>query len=133
MANTPQVSLGLGLACATLTYGIFQGAMPTQADVRSLDAHNDDIYASEKMAAWTAGAAVAGISLLAKDYTVFVIGGSMVIAMSWWYKHANNVDPASGRAQSAGPSVSDATPAITQDEAPQLYSVPVTGMYDAAI
>jgi len=100
--RTPEVSIGVGLAVGTVVYGIYQGALPPVADVRSLDAHNQDVAASERMAGWTAAAVVAGISLLAKDGTVFIIGGSMVIAMSLRHRHANAVNPVEGRAGTEG-------------------------------
>lgn len=128
----PEASIAVGLATATVVYGLFSVSSPSIADIRSLDAHNGDIDASERMAGWTAAGTVAAISLIAKDPTVFVIGGGMVIAMSWWHRHANAVLPATGRASNSGPaSLADATPRVLQDEAPQLYSVPATGTYDS--
>lgn len=128
----PEASIAVGLATATVVYGLFSVASPSIADIRSLDAHNQDLEASERMAGWTAAGVVAGISLIAKDPTVFVIGGGMVVAITWWHRHANAVLPATGRASSSGPaSLSDATPRVLQDEAPTLYSVPVTGTYDS--
>jgi hypothetical protein len=131
--RTPEVSIGVGLATATVVYGIYQGALPNVADVRSLDAHNTDIEASERLAGWTAAAVVAGISLLSKDGTVFIIGGTMVVVMSWWHRHADAVNPADGRAGTQGRGMPDATPRVTQAEAPELYAVPDTPMYEGVI
>jgi hypothetical protein len=62
-------------------------------------AENDgNIASAEKLAAWTAAAGVAGLSFLLRDPTMFVTGGLMVIALSWWYRHANAVNPTIGRA-----------------------------------
>jgi len=129
----PEVSIGVGLATATVVYGIYQGALPPVADVRSLDAHNGDVAASERLAGWTAAAVVAGISLLSRDGTVFILGGSMVIAMSLWHRHANAVNPAEGRAGTAGRGLANATPQVTQDAAPELYSVPMSDDYASVI
>jgi hypothetical protein len=131
--RTPEVSIGVGLAVGTVVYGIYQGALPPVADVRSLDAHNQDVAASERMAGWTAAAVVAGISLLAKDGTVFIIGGSMVIAMSLWHRHANAVNPVEGRAGTEGRGLPDATPRVTQSGAPELYAVPGDAAYESVI
>lgn len=131
--RTPEISIGVGLATATVVYGIYQGALPNVADVRSLDAHNKDVASAERMAGWTAAAAVAGISLLAKDATVFIIGGSMVVAMTVWHRYANAVNPVEGRAGTTGRGLSEATPRVTQSEAPELYAVPSDGMFDAVI
>lgn len=93
MSLKPEVSLGVGAATAALVYGIYQNALPTAADVRSLDANNNDVNATEKHAEWLATAVVAGISLIAKDATIFIIGGVATVGMSWMYRHANAVNP----------------------------------------
>lgn len=89
----PEVSIGVGLATAAVVYGVYNIAMPTVADVRNAAPNDKDIEAAEKTAAWTAAAVVAGISLIAKDATVFVIGGGMTVILSWWFKHGNQVNP----------------------------------------
>ena len=89
----PELSIGVGLATAAVVYGVYNVALPTVAEVRVNDKDDADIGAAEKTAAWTAAAVVAGISLIAKDATVFIIGGAMTVALSWWYKHGNQVNP----------------------------------------
>lgn len=98
----PEVSIGVGLATAAVVYGVYTTAVPTIADTRSMPPQNGDIEASEKSAAWMSAAVVGAISLIAKDPTVFILGGSMVVALSWWYKHANTVNPAFGAAVPKG-------------------------------
>jgi hypothetical protein len=131
--RTPEVSIGVGLATMTVVYSIYQGALPSVADVRSLDAHNGDVEAAERLAGWTAAGVVAGISLLAKDGTVFILGGSMVVVMAWWHRHADAVMPAEGKAGTSGRGMKDATPRTTQADAPELYAVPDTPMYEGVI
>lgn len=98
MALKPEISLGVGLATAAVVWSIYQNATPTIADIRSGPAQDDTIDGSRKMASWTAAGVVAGISLLAKDPTVFVLGASMVVAVDWWHRHANAVNPDTGKA-----------------------------------
>ncbi len=98
MTMKPETSLSLGLATAVVVYAIFQNATPSIADIRVADEQDPDIDSAERLASWTAAGAVAGISLIAKDPTVFVIGGSMVIVLAWWHRHANQVNPLTGRA-----------------------------------
>lgn len=98
----PEISIGFGLATATLVYGVYAHAMPTIADIRVGAEQDHDIEAAEKSAAWISAAVVAGISLLTRDATVFVIGAGMVVAMSWWHRHADQVNPVSGVASMAG-------------------------------
>lgn len=98
----PEVSITVGLAVGALVYGVYSNALPTVADIRVGQAADPDVAAAEQLAAWTSAAVVAGVSLIAKDPTVFIIGGSMVIALSWWHRHANHVNPLTGLASMAG-------------------------------
>ena len=93
MALKIETSVLAGLATGTLVYGIYQAALPTTADIRTLEAQNTDVMKTEKIAAWTSAAVVSGVSLIAKDPTIFVIGGTVMVALSWMNRHANAVTP----------------------------------------
>lgn len=93
MAMKPEISIGAGLALATLVYAIYTNATPSVADIRTLTENNADIEKSERSATWLAAGSVAGVSLIARDPVIFMVGGSMVIAMAWWTRHANMVSP----------------------------------------
>src|SRR5689334_22659175 len=94
----PEVSLGVGLATAAMVYAAYSHAMPNVADVRVAKPNNPDINASRRLAAWTSAGLVSAVSLIARDPTVFVLGGSMVIALDWWHRHADQVQPGLSRA-----------------------------------
>lgn len=96
MSLPRQASLGVGLATAALVWGIYNVALPTAADVRSGAPGDRDAAAAERTATWASAAVVAAVSLIAKDPTVFVIGGSMTVGMAWWMRHSNSYDPALG-------------------------------------
>lgn len=93
-----EVSVPAALAVAALVGGIYANATPPLTDIRSAEPGNADIQATRKQAAWLAAGAVAGISLLAKDPTIFVLGGGMVIALDWYHRHADAVNPTTGKA-----------------------------------
>lgn len=93
MALKREISLGVGLATAALVWGVFNVALPSVADARVAPPDDGDLRAAERAATWASAAAVAGVSLLAKDPTVFILGGSMVIVLAWWHKHSNHNDP----------------------------------------
>jgi hypothetical protein len=57
-----------------------------------------DIMSAERGATWIAAGLVAGVALMTQDPTVFVIGGAVVVAMAWFYRHGNEVSPLSGKA-----------------------------------
>jgi hypothetical protein len=97
MALRPEVSLPVGLATAAVVWVVYDHALPSIADAR-VGGHDDPhLWSTEKSASLISIAVVGGISLIAKDPTVFIIGGAMTIALSWWHRHANMVDPATGK------------------------------------
>jgi hypothetical protein len=127
MSLKPNESIMAGLAITALVYGVYSNATPTITEIRAAKPGDTDVEASRKMAAWTAGAVVAGVSLIAKDSTIFIIGGSAVIVVDWWHRHANAVDPRTGRAVAAGGGM-DELPVSTQqnDSAAFSYSDDIT-------
>jgi hypothetical protein len=86
------------LAVMTAVYAIYSQGLPSVADIRTAAPGNKDIEATERGAAWMAAGVVAGVSLIAKDPTIFILGGATVIGLSWWTKHANMVNPEHGKA-----------------------------------
>lgn len=98
MALKPEVSLGMALATGTIVWGINQAFTPSVADIRSLDKNNGDVQSAERAATWLSAAVVAGVSLLAKDPTIFIVGGAMTVALAWSTRHADQVDSVTKRA-----------------------------------
>lgn len=88
MALAPGMSIGTGLAVATVVYSIHSNLTPSVADMKALPAGNADVDAAERQATWLSAGVVAGISLIAKDPTIFVIGATACIAMAWLSRHA---------------------------------------------
>lgn len=122
----PEVSIGVGLATAAVVYGVYTTAVPTIADVRSLPPQTGDIVSAERSAAWMSAAVVGAISLIAKDPTVFILGGSMVVALSWWYKHADTVNPEFGAAVPKGDNLSEQFDESSMADAENYANEPVT-------
>lgn len=89
----PEVSIGVGLGVAALVYGTYQTFMPHAADVRTAGQDDRDVEGARKAAAWTSAAIVAGVSIMAKDPTVFVLGAGMVVALDVVYRHSNALHP----------------------------------------
>ena len=123
MALKMEFSVMAGLATATVVYGVYQAAMPSVADARSLEPNNRDLAAAERTASWVSAGVVSGVSLIARDPTIFIIGGITVIGLAWMHRHANAVNPTSSR---AAPSM----PAVSQAEVPTQYSAPKVPAYE---
>lgn len=118
-----EASLGMGLAVGVVVFAIYSHAMPSVVDHRVGDANDTEAAAAEKVARWSAAGVVAGISLLAKDPTVFVIGGSMVIGLTLWHRYSNMLDPLTQSLQApAGPMGGAQVPVDTADDTGSAYS-----------
>lgn len=83
MPLKPDISIPAALATGTLVYVIYERGMPKGVDMRATDVGNDMLESTRKQNAWMAAATVAGISLIAKDPVIFIVGGVMVIAIDW--------------------------------------------------
>jgi predicted NBD/HSP70 family sugar kinase len=77
---------------------MYMTALPSIAEMRTTPPGDPDAAGAERSAAWISAAVVSGVSLITKDPTVFVIGGVMVVALSWWHRHANASNPSLGAA-----------------------------------
>lgn len=111
-----ETSIVAGLSTAALVYAIYANATPTIADIRVAKPGDTDIDAARKLAAWTSAGIVAAVSLIAKDGTIFTMGGAMIIALDWWHRHANEVTPLTGRATAP-----DTVPVSTQENDEAAY------------
>lgn len=93
----PSEELQVSALSAAVVYGIFSLNAPNLADVKAAPAANAIAHGSVKTAAWTSTVVIAGLALLAKSPTIFVVGGAMIVVESWKYFHANATDPATGK------------------------------------
>lgn len=96
MALKPEASVMSGLAVAGIVYSIHSNFTPTIADMQGLPAGTKDVDSAERKATWLSVGVVAGVSLLAKDPTIFVMGSAMTVAMAFFSRHATWTESASG-------------------------------------
>jgi hypothetical protein len=120
MALKPEASISVGLATAALVYAVYSNATPSITEIRAAKPGDIDVEASRKLAAWTSAGVVGAVSLIAKDPTVFILGGAMVVAVDWWHRHANTVNPMVGKA-SAMMNRDGNLPVETQQNAPESF------------
>lgn len=93
----PDSSVTIGLAEAAAVYVIYQAALPNHADIRTAPAHNTDIEAARKRAAWKAASILALVFLLTQDVNSALIGGAALGGIDLMTKHANAVNPSTGK------------------------------------
>jgi hypothetical protein len=97
MALSEEYSLMGGLAVGAVVFAVHSNFTPDIADIQAMPAGTPDIDTAERKATIISAGVVAGISLLAKDPTIFVIGSAVTIAMALATRHANFMDGAAGK------------------------------------
>lgn len=98
MALRPEASIGTGLAVSAIVYSIHSNFTPSIADMQGLPAGNADVDGAERKATWLSAGVVAGVSLLAKDPTIFVMGSIATVALAFFSRHATWTDTKAGPA-----------------------------------
>jgi hypothetical protein len=113
--RTAEASVGIGLATGGIAFTVFNMSLPPLTDIRAAEPENGDVFRSERTATWIAAGIVTGVALITGDATVFIIGGSVVVALAWLYRHANEVNPVSGIATPDNTAPGLTAPAEPQD------------------
>lgn len=116
MASRADISVPAALATASLVYAVYGRGTPPLADMRVLPPGQPDIEATRKQNAWMAAGAVAGISLIAGDPMIFIVGGAMVIGLDWLSRHASWTDPTWGKVKGALDFADQAVPTQAVDD-----------------
>lgn len=126
MALKPEASVLAGLATLGLVIGIHQTAKPSQADLQALPAGTPDMDRANKTATWLSIIAVSGLSLLAKDTGIFLIGSAGVVGMKFWSDHSINTESVMGRYLSPSEAAAGGTqstgPAPVETEAYEMFA-----------
>lgn len=97
MALKPEFSIMGGLAVSAIVYAVHAQATPPQADIRALPQGTPDIESSERTASWISAGIVGGVSLIAKDPNIFIMGAVAIVGMAWWTRHSNAVVGTAGK------------------------------------
>jgi len=106
----PESAVIVGLGEAAAVYAIYAGALPPHVDIRAADAHNNDVEAARKRAAWMSAALLGLVLLVTQDVNATIIGGTALAGIDLMVKHANAVHPATGTtADTSVPADNDAS------------------------
>lgn len=93
----PSESVMVSLATGAIVYAVYQGYMPSVAEVHATEPYNTSLENSRKKAVWSSAAVVGGMFLLTHDPNVFMVGGGMTVLLDWMHRHANTVNPTTGK------------------------------------
>ena len=99
---SPENSLILGAATIAIVAGIYQLDVGPVAQVHASDAYHPSNSSGIKKAGYTSLIAVAGLAILARDPNIVILGGAGIIAFHAHYRHANMVNPGTGKMESPG-------------------------------
>lgn len=119
-------SIVVALATAGLVIGIYNMKLGPVADVHATGAYDGNMQAAIKKAGWEAVAAVAAVTLLARDPNIAIMGGAAIIFEEMTNRHALISNPDSGQIQQLPPAAY--APASDQGAA----TVTDMGTYQAA-
>lgn len=133
MSLKPDAEISIALATGVMAYASYQFALPSMADVRSLEPNNKDIQSSERVAAWTAAGIVSVVALITKSPSVFMVGGLVVIGTSWTVRHADQVNTVSKKAGSMVPAPATGTEGVVGDTVAASQQMSTTPMYGVAV
>lgn len=93
----PEGSMMAGIATGALVYGIYSLNMGNLAMIHASPPGDGNARATRKKAAIESVAAVAAISLLARDANIFILGGGITILLDWHARHAVEAHPDTGQ------------------------------------
>lgn len=93
----PDQSVVTSLAVAGGVLAVYTTSLPSMVEIHAAPAHNASVASSQRKAMWTSAALVGGAYLLTRDPNVFVAGGVAFVSIEWLFRHANGVDPRSGK------------------------------------
>lgn len=104
----PNESVAISLGTGGLVFGVYQFMLPSVTEIHGAEAHNGAVSTSQKKAMWTSAAVVGGATLLTRDPNVFIAGAAVFLFLEWSARHANMVDPKSGKVVPKGKTASQA-------------------------
>jgi hypothetical protein len=90
-------SIIASLSTVALVLGIYAMKVGPVSDVHATDVGDGNMAASVKKAGIEAVIVVAGVTLLAKDPNIAILGGAAIIAEELFYRHALLASPQNGQ------------------------------------
>jgi hypothetical protein len=98
----PSQSVGIGIGMGALDFLIFSQHLPATADIRTAPAGDTDIETARRQSTIMCVGINGLVSVMTRDWNVFLIGGAVTAAMSILVAHANAVHPETGTMKAPG-------------------------------
>lgn len=96
MALKPEFSIPVALGTGGIAIAVYQRNLPPGVDLRMVDPDSPefvDAEAARKVSLFTSVGILSGISLIAKDANIFIVGGLVVLAIDWATRQQIFVNP----------------------------------------
>lgn len=106
---SPPAAIGTSIGVMALAYTAYTSQLPPAAVMQATEAYDRNLESARKKAAMMSVGLVAAVSLVAKDPTIFCLGGAAVLALDWSARHSIALHPATGQVVAytpAGPTLS---------------------------
>jgi hypothetical protein len=85
------------IATAALVIGIYSLNVGTTAQAHATPANDGNLQTSRRKASIQAAVAVSAITLLAKDVSILIVGGGVMVMYDWHLRHAIASDMDTGQ------------------------------------
>ena len=99
----PSQSVATGVGIGVVDLFVFNQHLPPMADIRTAQPHNTDVDAARRQATGMCIAVNGLVSLMTRDWNVFLIGGVVTVGMSYLAVHANALNPQTGKLDVGAP------------------------------
>lgn len=93
----PEHSVAIGIGVGAVDLLVFNGLLPNTTDIRTANPQNTDVESERRKAVIYCVGINGFVSLITRDWSVFLIGGIVTIGMSYVIAHANEINPATGK------------------------------------
>lgn len=87
----------LGVLIGLVDTVVFLHYMPPASDIKTFPPNNQDIESSERTALLVSTAFTLLVAGFAKSWDTFIVGGAIIVATDFAFKHANAVNPSTGK------------------------------------
>jgi hypothetical protein len=93
----PGESVGVAIGTGAIVFGVYSAHLPALVDTKSAKAHNTQVNQSLKVSAFTSAAIIGGVTLITRDATPLIIGGTVMLLAHYAHAKANASSPATGK------------------------------------
>jgi hypothetical protein len=87
----------LGVLVGLVNTVIFLHFMPPVSDIKTVPQNNPDIESSERTALMVTTAFTLLVAGFARSWDTFLVGGAVIVGTDFAFKHANAVNPTTGK------------------------------------